>query len=92
MISLALRSGIPVARVIRQLRGIGGSSQVFSGGARVFSIPDAIAQVLLRRFPEAGDSSDSDTILESEICPECSQAMSFDAGCYLCRFCGYSSC
>ena len=40
MISLALRSGVPVEKIIRQLRGIGGSSQVFSGGSRVSSIPD----------------------------------------------------
>ncbi|HEX2897012.1 MAG TPA: adenosylcobalamin-dependent ribonucleoside-diphosphate reductase, partial [candidate division Zixibacteria bacterium] len=43
LISLLLRSGVEVEKVIRQLRGIGGSSQTFSGGARIYSIPDAIA-------------------------------------------------
>jgi len=44
LISLALRSSVPIDRIIRQLRGIGGSVQAFSKGGRVFSIPDAIAQ------------------------------------------------
>ncbi len=91
LISLALRSGVPVEAVIRQLRGIGGSSQVFSQGARVSSIPDAIAQVLHRWYgskaaagPEGGESA--------EICPQCSGAMFFGSGCWSCPSCGYSTC
>jgi ribonucleoside-diphosphate reductase alpha chain len=90
LISLALRSNVPLDNVIRQLRGIGGSSQVFSGGAKIFSIPDAIAQVLNRHFGllEHGQRAfDS-----AEICPECSGAMAFDSGCFTCPSCGYSSC
>lgn len=90
LISLALRSNVPLDNVIRQLRGIGGSSQVFSGGAKIFSIPDAIAQVLNRHFgqSERGQrTSDS-----AEICPECSGAMAFDSGCFTCPSCGYSTC
>ena len=91
LISLALRSHVPVEQIIRQLRGIGGSSQVFSGGARVTSIPDAIAQVLGRHF-----GSDANAVASSEqaheICPECGGAMNLDSGCFLCPFCGYSSC
>ena len=94
LISLALRSGVSVAQVIRQLRNIGGSTPVFSGGARVSSIPDAIAQVLERHF---GDSTSSLDDPENdgrprEICPTCSGAMLFDSGCYYCRSCGYSTC
>ncbi len=91
LISLSLRSHVPVEAVIRQLRGIGGSSQTFSGGARVFSIPDAIAQVLNRHFgsiAEAGGVSAT----AAEICPECNGAMIFDAGCFSCPSCGYSNC
>jgi ribonucleoside-diphosphate reductase alpha chain len=91
LISLALRSGVPVDAVIRQLRGIGGSSPVYSGGARVSSIPDAIAQVLHRWYgptakpePQEADSA--------EICPQCSGAMFFASGCWSCPSCGYSTC
>jgi ribonucleoside-diphosphate reductase alpha chain len=96
LISLALRSGVSVAKVIRQLRGIGGSSPVFSGGAKVSSIPDAIAQVLERQFAESIDPNDiesnGDTDQPPEICPTCAAPMTFDSGCYFCRSCGYSTC
>ena len=90
LISLALRSNVRVDNVIRQLRGIGGSSQVFSGGAKIFSIPDAIAQVLNRHF---GQSEHGQRASDSaEICPECAGAMAFDSGCFTCPSCGYSNC
>jgi ribonucleoside-diphosphate reductase alpha chain len=92
LISLALRSNIPLGQIVRQLRGIGGSSQVFSGGSRVSSIPDAIAQIL-ESFQSRDESSDRlDRSQPPEICPSCGSAMQFDSGCYCCRSCGYSSC
>ncbi len=91
LISLAMRSGVTAPSIVRQLRGIGGSSQVFSSGARVTSIPDAIAQVLAR---QAGiDTTEGARgSSEHEICPDCSSAMIFASGCYGCQSCGYSSC
>jgi ribonucleoside-diphosphate reductase alpha chain len=91
LISLALRSQIPVEQVIRQLRGIGGSNQIFADGSRVFSIPDAIAQVLDRHFGE-GKSGRPPLLQPAEICPECAGAMNFSSGCYACPSCGYSTC
>ncbi len=91
LISLALRSQVPVEAIIRQLRGIGGSSQTFSGGARVASIPDAIAQVLNRHFGD-GNAKGLAAPGEAEMCPECGGAMISDAGCFACRSCGYSNC
>ena len=52
LISLALRSGVDVGDVVEQLEAIGGSSPVFSEGALVMSVPDAIAKVLRGRFLE----------------------------------------
>lgn len=46
MISLALRSGISIANVIEQLKGIRGPDPVFHNGERILSLPDAIANVL----------------------------------------------
>jgi len=91
LISLSLRSGIPVDLIIRQLRGIGGSSQVFSGSGKVASIPDAIAQVLTRHF-RAHDEGGDEPLAPAEICPECSGGMTFDGGCFSCPTCGYSNC
>ena len=89
LISLALRSHIPIDKVIKQLRGIGGSSQIFSGGARIFSIPDAIAQILNKHFPSDVTYSENET---AEICPNCSSPMRFESGCFNCAHCGYSNC
>ncbi len=53
MVSIALRSGIPVEILIEQLRGIGGSRSVGFGQQRVLSVPDAIAKLLQQHyFPE----------------------------------------
>jgi ribonucleoside-diphosphate reductase alpha chain len=46
MLSIALRSGIPVEILIEQLRGIGGSRSVGFGAGRVLSVPDGIAKLL----------------------------------------------
>ncbi|MCK4633125.1 MAG: ribonucleotide-diphosphate reductase subunit alpha, partial [candidate division Zixibacteria bacterium] len=91
LISMALRGGIEVGDIIRQLRGIGGANQVFADGARIFSIPDAIAQVLNRHFG-TGETTDSDDLPAAEICPECGGAMLLEASCFSCRSCGYSTC
>jgi ribonucleoside-diphosphate reductase alpha chain len=89
LISLSLRSGIPVEQIVKQLRGIGGSSPAFSNGAKVWSIPDAIAQVLARHWgtPDSGNLAGL-----NEICPTCAGSMRFDSGCFSCPSCGYSTC
>jgi len=100
LISLALRSGVSIDQVIRQLRGIGGASPVFTEGGKVSSIPDAIAQVLERHFgpgkADSGAVSGADRGEKAtqpvDICPSCASPMEFDSGCYYCRSCGYSNC
>ena len=91
LISMGLRSGISAGDIVKQLRGIGGSSQIYANGAKVFSIPDAIAQVLHRHFG-CDAAATGETAEGAEICPECSAAMIFDAGCFSCQSCGYSTC
>jgi len=46
LISLALRSGIDVRDIIKQLKGIGGPSPVWENGEVILSTPDAIAKAL----------------------------------------------
>jgi ribonucleoside-diphosphate reductase alpha chain len=52
LISLALRSGIPIADVIQQLRGIACDRAVGFGPNKVLSVPDAIAQALTQHMQE----------------------------------------
>jgi ribonucleoside-diphosphate reductase alpha chain len=94
LVSLALRAGVQVDKVIEQLKGIGGEHPVFQQGGLVLSIPDAIAMVLEKRYqtgqitkPSGGGKS-----LLGEKCPECGQTISFEEGCMTCHFCGYTKC
>jgi ribonucleoside-diphosphate reductase alpha chain len=50
LISLALRSGVDVNSVIKQLKGISGPSPVWDNGDLVLSAPDAIAKALERHL------------------------------------------
>ncbi|MFC2150251.1 vitamin B12-dependent ribonucleotide reductase [Calditrichota bacterium] len=48
LISLALRSGIDPREIVKQLKGISGSNQVWHEGKLIRSTPDAIGQALER--------------------------------------------
>jgi len=52
LISLALRSGVPIADVVQQLRGIACDRAVGLGPNKVLSVPDAIAQALAQHMQE----------------------------------------
>ncbi len=52
LISLALRSGIPLQKIHKQLRGISSDRAVGFGDKKVLSTPDAIAQVLEQYLSE----------------------------------------
>jgi ribonucleoside-diphosphate reductase alpha chain len=94
LISLALRSGVNVEKIINQLKGIGGEHPIFQDGTLVLSIPDAIARVLeTRYFSNGGSKRDRyyDNLL-GETCPECGQIISFEEGCQICHFCGFTRC
>ena len=43
LVSLALRSGVKVDKIVDQLKGIGGEYPIFQDGGLVLSIPDAIS-------------------------------------------------
>jgi ribonucleoside-diphosphate reductase alpha chain len=91
LVSLALRSGISVEKIIEQLIGIGGASPIFQEGGLVMSIPDAIAKVLNRHFGKTKiQNSLKDIYLE--YCPDCGGKLEHDSGCLVCRLCGFSKC
>lgn len=92
LVSLALRSGIAVRDVVRQLKGIGGEHPVFKKKGLLLSIPDAVAWILETRYLQ-GDSPQPDNYsLNKPYCPECGQELIFQEGCFLCYGCGYTKC
>ncbi len=94
LVSLALRSGVSVDKVAEQLKGIGGEHPVFQEGGLVLSIPDAIGRVLEKRYMKDGSYKKRGygNSLLGEICPECGNTISFEEGCMMCHFCGFTKC
>jgi ribonucleoside-diphosphate reductase alpha chain len=94
LVSLALRSGVKVQNVVEQLKGIGGEHPVFQNGGLVLSIPDAIGRVLEKRYMQDGSYNKPryGNSLLGEVCPECGQTISFEEGCMICHFCGFTKC
>ncbi|VEN73383.1 Vitamin B12-dependent ribonucleotide reductase [Candidatus Desulfarcum epimagneticum] len=94
LVSLALRSGVNVEKIVEQLKGIGGEHPVFQNGGLVMSIPDAISRVLKDRYMthDPAASRPRASVLAGGVCPECGQTISFEEGCMTCHFCGYSKC
>jgi ribonucleoside-diphosphate reductase alpha chain len=89
LISLSLRSGVPLRSIIEQLKGIGGSQPVFEndGDGIILSLPDAIAQGLERAMGQTfGMSSGVD------MCPSCGAPLVHAEGCMRCVSCDYSKC
>jgi len=95
LVSLALRSGIKVEEIVKQLKGIGGEHPIFQKGALVLSIPDGIARILENRYMKENSHKKGGVQVNSllgEKCPECGETVSFEEGCLLCHFCGFTKC
>jgi len=87
LISLALRSGIPVDEIIKQLKGIGGSTPFLEGNALILSLPDAIAKGLEMALGKAIEIKDG-----GDMCPVCGAPLVHVEGCERCTSCDYSKC
>ncbi len=86
LISLSLRSGVPVRDIIEQLKGIGGSQPVFENDGIILSLPDAIAQGLERAMGETVE------VRTDDMCPACGAPLMHAEGCMRCVSCDYSKC
>jgi ribonucleoside-diphosphate reductase alpha chain len=88
LISLALRSGVKIESIIRQITGIRCPSPIWQNGKQVLSCPDAIAQVLAKvaevEAPKVADAMG--------LCPDCGSTMEHESGCLVCKSCGFSKC
>jgi ribonucleoside-diphosphate reductase alpha chain len=95
LITLALRSGVDVASVVKQLRGIRCPSISWEGGKAVLSCADAIASVLEKHIDGDAKPQMEDYGLAKNLagqCPECSNMLVYSEGCYHCPACGYTKC
>lgn len=94
LISLCLRSGIEVEKVIRQIKGISGESPVFQEGSLILSIPDAIGKVLEKKYIKKEDRVSGITdLLNVKNCPDCGgKNVIYEEGCSKCHDCGWSEC
>jgi len=96
LISLALRSGIDVASVVRQLRGIRCPSIAWEEGKSILSCADAIASVLEKHTTGyEGKPKLEDYGLAKNLagqCPDCGNLLVYQEGCFVCPACGYTKC
>jgi ribonucleoside-diphosphate reductase alpha chain len=108
LISLALRSGLKVESVVKELRGIRCPSPAWRAGGMILSCPDAIGIILEEHTkdkrtgaspsPQPGPGDDHvvsglDSLdSHTGACPECGGHVKHQNGCMTCSFCGYSKC
>lgn len=95
LISLALRSGVEVASVVKQLRGIRCPSIAWEQGKSILSCADAIASVLEKHIEGDAKPGMEDYGLAKNLagqCPECSNMLIYQEGCFHCLACGYTKC
>ncbi|MBI2980028.1 MAG: vitamin B12-dependent ribonucleotide reductase [Chloroflexi bacterium] len=105
LITLALRSGVEIPSIVKQLRGIRCPSIAWEEGKAVLSCADAIASVLEKQVKDdtgKGSNHDSDTVNKPENyglarniagqCPDCGGLLAYQEGCFVCHACGYTKC
>jgi ribonucleoside-diphosphate reductase alpha chain len=103
LLSLALRSGLSLDSIFKQLRGIRCPAPIWDNGSQILSCPDAIGRAVERFLERSGSlaqSSESQvSTLDEETtaarflaCPDCGETVEPEGGCMVCRFCGFSRC
>lgn len=106
IISLALRSAVPISEILEQLKGIRCSKvRRLKDGDALRSCPDAVAYAFNAMLAQTAEGDhpldDSPEILikkgsavqagENPDCPDCSSQLEIEGHCLSCR-CGYTKC
>ena len=93
LISLALRSGVKIHGVIKQMKGIGGSQPVWHDNGVIMSVPDAISYGLMSMgYLDLEEKGMMESLSETDMCPVCGASMARQEGCIKCPACGFSRC
>jgi ribonucleoside-diphosphate reductase alpha chain len=108
LVSLALRSGIAVESILKQLRGIRCPSPLWVKGGMILSCPDAICKAIEKYLelkkkkvdarPHTGEAKSIPAQARvgnvTGVCPDCGNALIYYEGCMRCvdAGCGYSKC
>ena len=108
LISLALRTGVDLNSIVKQLKGIRCPSPCWDSGKSVLSCGDAIASVLEKYLPGKTNSNGNGNCDSSHVtaksldlgslkntagqCPECATLLCYTEGCFVCPGCGYTKC
>ncbi len=96
LISLALRSGIDIASIVKHLRGIRCPNIAWGRGKAILSCADAIASVLEKYITGYEDKPELQNYgIAKNLagqCPECSNMLVYQEGCFICPTCGYTKC
>ncbi|QTL99533.1 TSCPD domain-containing protein [Iocasia frigidifontis] len=106
LVSLALRSGVPLHEIIEQLRGIRCEAAMVKKDVNNLSCPDAIGRALenfvnntkngkdiyQKLKPQFTEKNSTDSETEDTNCPECGARIEHEGGCAVCRNCGWSKC
>lgn len=92
LVSLALRSGVHVREIVKQLKGIGGEHPVFQKKDMLLSIPDAVSWVFENRYLQDNSPRNLAKSLSKADCPECFGELVFQEGCFVCPSCGFTRC
>jgi ribonucleoside-diphosphate reductase alpha chain len=97
--SLALRSGIDVESIVKQLRGIRCPSIAWEQGHAILSCADAIASVLEKYIREKTATNPDTPSKNPEMvkswagqCPDCGGPLIYQEGCNICLACGFTKC
>lgn len=88
LISLALRSGVKVEAILKQINGIRCPTPIWQNGKMVLSCPDGISQVI-KNYTQIS-TTDMPSLMGA--CPDCGGAVEHEGGCLVCRSCGFSRC
>ncbi|MGQ9582299.1 MAG: vitamin B12-dependent ribonucleotide reductase [Thermoplasmatota archaeon] len=106
--SLALRAGVDPGSIVKQLKGIRCPSPLLSRGGMTYSCADAIGKAVeraMRKEEGAAQEPPQETTLDAfathtnsrggnvvGACPDCGGPLTHEAGCMVCKFCGYAKC